>query len=104
VASSSGIEALKTPFHAPHANAYCERFLGSVRPESLDHVLILHEQKLFRTLHAYSAYFNRARPHHGLQQQIPDLLAAPLPAEARDSPILALPISGGLHHEYQRVG
>jgi putative transposase len=44
VASSSSIEVLKTPFHAPRANAYCERFLGSVRRECLDHLLILHEQ------------------------------------------------------------
>jgi putative transposase len=103
VASSSGIKVLKTPFHAPRANAYCERFLGSVRRECLDHVLILHEQQLRRILQAYGAYFNFARPHQGLQQQIPDPLAAPLRAEARDGPVLALPILGGLHHAYCRA-
>jgi Integrase core domain len=103
VASSSGIRVLKTPFHAPRANAYCERFLRSVRRECLDHLLILHEQQLSRVLQAYVAYFNRARPHQGLQQQIPDPPASALRDDARDEPILAVPDLGGLHHDYQRV-
>jgi putative transposase len=103
VASSSGTKVLKTPYHAPRANACCERFLGSVRRECLDHLLILHEQQLSRVLQAYVSYFNQARPHQGLQQQIPDPPASALLDEARDEPIVALPILGGLHHEYQRV-
>ena len=39
-----------------------ERFLGSVRRECLDHLLILHEKQLHRVLGAYMHYFNRARP------------------------------------------
>src|SRR6266581_43543 len=42
VAKSSNIKILTTPYHAPRANAICERFLGSVRRECLDHLLILH--------------------------------------------------------------
>jgi putative transposase len=103
VASSSSIHVLKTPFHAPRANAYCERFLGSVRRECLDHLLIMHEQQLRRVLHAYVTYFNRARPHQGLQQQIPDPPAAALRDDAKNGPILAVPVLGGLHHEYRRV-
>ena len=45
VAKTSGIEILKTPYHAPRANAICERFLGSVRRECLDHLLILQEKQ-----------------------------------------------------------
>jgi putative transposase len=71
VAGTSRIEMLKTPYHAPRANAICERFLGSVRRECLDHVLILHEKQLHRVLRAYAEYFNRARPHPGIQQQVP---------------------------------
>lgn len=67
------------------------------------HLLILHEQQLSRVLQAYVTYFNRARPHQGLQQRIPDPLAAALPTDARDSPILAVPILGGLHHDYHRA-
>lgn len=97
------MSVLKTPFHAPHANACCERFLGSVRRECLDHLLIIREQQLARVLQAYVAYFNRARPHQGLQQQIPDHPASFQPTEARDGPIMAVPILGGLHHDYRRA-
>jgi putative transposase len=45
VAKTSGIKLLKTPYHAPRANAVCERFLRSVRQECLDHLLILHEKQ-----------------------------------------------------------
>jgi len=73
VAATSGIEILKTPYHAPRANAICERFLGSVRRECLDHVLIFHEKQLHRVLRSYVEYFNQARPHQGIQQRIPEL-------------------------------
>lgn len=66
VAATSGIKILTTPHHAPHANAICERLLGSVRRECLDHMLILHEKQLHRVLCAYVEYFNRARPHQGI--------------------------------------
>jgi putative transposase len=74
-----------------------------VRRECLDHLLILHERQLDRILQAYVAYFNLARPHQGLQQQIPESPAAALPSEARDGPIRAVPVLGGLHHDYRRV-
>ena len=48
VATTSGIEILKTPYHAPQANAVCERFVRSVRQECLDHLLIFHEKQLQR--------------------------------------------------------
>jgi hypothetical protein len=70
VASSSAIKILRTPYHAPRANAMCERFLRSVRQECLDHLLILREKQLQRVLNGYVAYFNRARPHQGIQQQV----------------------------------
>jgi putative transposase len=72
VADTSGIKVLKTPYHAPRANAICERFLRSVRQECLDHLLILQEKQLQRVLNAYVTYFNQARPHQGIQQQIPN--------------------------------
>ncbi len=55
------IKVLKTPYHAKRPNAICERFLGSVRRECLDHMLILNEKLLHRVLRAYVAYFNGAR-------------------------------------------
>ena len=71
VAAASGIQVLRTPPRAPRANAVCERFLGSVRRECLDHVLVLGERHLRRVLVEYVRYFNHARPHQGLGQRMP---------------------------------
>jgi putative transposase len=102
VAKTSGIEILKTPFHAPRANAICERFLGSVRCECLDHLLILQERELQRVLNAYVAYFNRDRPHQGIKQQIPEPPMKALPPDPTDGKILSFPVLGGLYHDYRR--
>jgi hypothetical protein len=56
VAQTGNIEILKTPYDAPRANAIYERFLGSVRRECFDHVLILHEKQLHRVPGAYRRY------------------------------------------------
>jgi putative transposase len=103
VAATSGIKVLRTPYRTPRANAVCERFLGSVRRECLDHFLILHEKQLSRLLKAYILYFNQARPHQGLGQRIPDppVLSAPLPNHPNE--VSAVPVLSGLHHDYQRA-
>ena len=103
VAATSGIEILKTPYHAPRANAICERFLGSVRRECLDHVLVLHEKQLHRVLRAYVAYFNRARPHQGIRQQVPEREVTCVPSAQVDDRIISVPVLSGLHHEYRKV-
>ena len=72
VAEASGVTILRTPFRAPRANAVCERFLGSVRRECLDNLLFFGERHLRRVLREYVAYFNRARPHQGLEQALPE--------------------------------
>jgi len=102
VAATSGIKILKTPYHTPRANAICERFLGSVRGECLDHLLILHEKQLQRVLNAYVDYFNRARPHQGIKQQIPEPPLKPLPPDPTSGKVLSFPVLAGLHHDYRR--
>ncbi len=102
VAKTSHIEILRTPYHAPRANAICERFLGSVRRECLDHLLILQEKQLHRILKAYVQYFNQARPHQGIRQQISEQRAESVPPDHDSSKILSFPILGGLHHDYRR--
>ena len=101
VARTSGIKLLKTPVHAPRANAICERFLRSVRQECLDHLLILHEKQLQRVLKTYVMYFNQARPHQGILQQIPERLGSVPSAQHAGNKVIALPVMGGLHHDYQ---
>jgi transposase InsO family protein len=53
---SVGIDIVRTPFHAPEANAYAERWIRSVRQECLDHILILNERHLHRVLKEYVAF------------------------------------------------
>jgi hypothetical protein len=78
-AEASGIAELRTAYRAPGQNAACERFLGSVRRECLNHLLVPGEGHLRRVLREYAAYFNRARPHQGLQLRVPDALEACVP-------------------------
>jgi len=103
VAEASGITVLRTAYRAPRQNATCERFLGSVRRECLDHVLILGEGHLRRVLREYVAFCNTARPHQGVWQQIPDSMEACPPRAAPAGAVRAIPVLGGLHHAYQRA-
>jgi putative transposase len=104
VAEDREIDVLRIPVRAPKANAICERFIGSVRRECLDHMLILNERHLYRLTGEYVDYFNHARPHQGIEQRIPD------PRENDDGRvgecvgrIVGHPVLGGLHHDYRRV-
>src|SRR6266849_722584 len=103
VATTSAVEILKTPYHAPRANAICERFPRSVRQECLDHVLIFHERQLQRVLNQYVTYFNHARPHQGIHQQVPEPNSSPHSTCHVRNKVIALPLLGGLHHDYQRA-
>ncbi len=100
VAAGTSIRILKTPYRAPKANAICERFLGSVRRECLDHILVLGEQQLYRVIREYEAYFNRAPPHQGIEQQIPEGSTS-APETQGKAKIIAFPVLNGLHHDYQ---
>jgi putative transposase len=99
----SGIKVLRTPYRTPRANAICERFLGSVRRECLDHFLILHEKQLHRLLKAYVLFFNQARPHQGIQQQLPEPRVPALALQNQNDKVISVAILGGLHHDYRRA-
>jgi len=81
-----GAEVILTPIQAPNANAVAERWVGTVRQECLDHLLIAGRRQLLRVLHVYVEHYNRHRPHRGLG------LSAPEPSErfeAADPPAAA---------------
>ncbi len=103
VATTSGIKVLRIPYRTPKANAICERFLGSVRRECLDHFLIFHEKQLSRLLRAYILYFNQARPHQGLGQRIPDPPTLSAPFLNHPNQVIAVAVLSGLHHDYRRA-
>lgn len=73
VLACEGIEIIKTPFRAPKANAYAERWVRSVREECLDRLLIINEGHLRRVVGEYTDYYNEARPHQGINQRCPTL-------------------------------
>lgn len=70
--------------------------------ECLDHVIVLGQGHLRRVLREYVAYFNSAWPHQGIGQAVP---SAPKPASLAcpAAPIVAIPVLGGLHHDYYRA-
>ncbi len=92
-----------TPKLAPKANAHCERAIGSVRRECLDHILILNQRHLQLVLDEYRRYFNTSRPPQGSDQRRPSSFDKPAlgrkpPAGAR---AVARAVLGGLHRTYQ---
>ncbi len=77
--------------------------LGSVRRECLDHILILSAAHLRRVLREYATYFNRARPHQGIHQQVPEQADIVEAAVRKGGRVIAFPILSGLHHDYRRA-
>ncbi len=92
---------MKTPFRAPRANGFAERWVGTVRRECLDHILVFGRRHLERVLGAYVENYNRARPHLGLDLEPPEPrfdLAKVLHGKVQRRDVL-----GGLIHEYERA-
>lgn len=97
-------ELVSIPPKSPNLNAICERFLGSVRRECLDHVLILGQRHLHRVLTEYvEAYFNGAIPHQGIEPQMPAEVGRPTGSPECGGKVVAIPNLGGLHHDYRRA-
>ena len=77
--ASEKIKVIRTPVRAPNANAHMERWIGSVRRECLDRLLIVGRRQLEHVLRVYARHYNRRRPHRALDLKPPD--------EATHSPI-----------------
>jgi transposase InsO family protein len=98
---TEGVAVVKTPVQAPKANAVAERWVGTVRRECLDHMLILGRRHLERVITIYEAHYNRERPHRGLGLDRPN---PPIPlGETPGTVIRRRDLLGGLIHEYRRA-
>ena len=103
---SEGIRVLLTPIRSPRANAFAERFIGTVRRECLDRLLIFHRHQLQSVLVEFLGHYNGHRPHRSLNQQPPlesevappSRIGYPDPTRLRRTDKL-----GSLIHEYRLV-
>ena len=87
-----------TASRSPWQNGYVERLIGSIRRESLDHLVVFDEAHLRRVPKNYASYYNRVRTHLSLHKNAPDFRRS-----QKLGPIAAISILGGLHHQYVRV-
>jgi putative transposase len=101
VFAGNGTRVIKTPVRSPRANSYAERFVGTLRRECLDHLLILGERHLREVLGEYARHYNCHRPHQTLRQ------LPPLHEPGREIDITARierkRVVGGLISEYRRA-
>jgi putative transposase len=98
---SDGVRTIRTPVRAPRANAFVERWIGTVRRECLDRILVVNRRHLERVLRVYIRHYNEHRPHRSLNQGSPieglppktDVVVPLDRVRRRD-------VLGGLIHEY----
>jgi len=94
-----GIEQVVISRRSPWQNGFCERVIGTIRRDCLDHVIVLNERHLRRVLKEYLAYYHGSRTHLGLGKDAPE----PRTTQAPDiGPVVAEPVLGGLRHRYHR--
>jgi hypothetical protein len=101
VFTSIGARVIVTPVRAPRANAIAERWVGSVRRECTDRILIAGERHLRRVLTEYADHYNAHRPHRSLDQRPPDGRNDEPPSGSVR--VLRRDRLGGLIHEYSQV-
>jgi transposase InsO family protein len=99
----AGMRVIRTPIQAPNANAHIERWVGSVRRECLDRLLIFSRRQLDHVLRVYVRHYNEHRPHRALDLQAPDPLRMVSTVGDPAGSAMAIrrrDLLGGLIHEY----
>ncbi|MER6948125.1 integrase core domain-containing protein [Nonomuraea sp. NPDC000554] len=101
VLAASGVRVIKTPVRSPRANAFAERFVGTLRRECLDHLLIYGLRHLRTVSAEYEGHFNHHRPHQGRSLRPP--LRDPSEAIDMTAQIHRRRTVTGLISEYRRA-
>lgn len=96
---SMNIEPTRTSYRSPWQNGVAERFVGTLRRELLDHIIVLDDRHLGRLLGEYIGYYLKDRTHLGLDKDAPWVRPVE-PRPARPAAVHARPRVGGLHHRY----
>ena len=102
VFTATDVRIIKTPVRAPRANAIAERFVGTIRRELLDRLLIINQRHAAAMLHEFERHYNNRRPHRTLGQAAP-LRPLPQPTTKDPNTVQRRDRLGGLLHEYQQV-
>jgi putative transposase len=97
VFESADISIIRTPPQAPRANAIAERWIGSLRRECLDRMLVAGPRHLSLVLSEYTEHYNNHRPHRSLDTSTGPTVAPP-PA-GRNIRHRRRDLLGGLIHE-----
>jgi putative transposase len=100
--AAEGLKVLRTPMQSPRANAYAERWVGTVRRELLDRMMIFRCRQLQAVLAEYADHYNSHRPHRALGQA-PPLGPAEPPVIRPAGGVVRRDRLGGLIHEYAQV-
>jgi putative transposase len=95
---SCDILEVRTAYQTAWQNPYVERFIGTLRQELLNHVIVLNQAHLERLLREFIDDYYHPRPHQGLSGETP--LPQPPPGEGD---LVSVPVLGGLHHRYLRL-
>jgi len=98
---SEGIRTIRTPVRAPRANAFIERWIGTVRRECLDRILIVNRRQLERVLPDYIRHYNEHRPHRSLLQRSPTNEPLDSETDVAHDHVRRHDVLGGLIHEYK---
>ena len=93
-----GIKSTRTAYRSPWQNGIAERWVGTVKRELFDHVIVIDEKHLRRLLHEYVDYYNEDRVHTCLRDSPNGRRTENRPSA--DADIVGLPRVGGLHHRY----
>ena len=102
LAEVMAIQGLPIPYGAPNASPYIERFNRTLREEALNHFIFVNVGHILRVCREFVEYYNRARPSqalHGIPDPYPELKNPP----AATGEVMALPVLGGLTHDYRRA-
>jgi len=97
---SLGLQPTRTAYRSPWQNGVAERWIGSVRRELLDQVVVFNERHLRRLLNEYVAYYHDDRTHDALAKETPAGRRPAVP-QVPCSTAVSRPRLGGLHHRYE---
>ena len=101
VFTSLGATVIRTPARSPRANASAERWVGSVRRECTDRLLICDERHLRKVLAEYERHYDQHRPDRARDRRPPQPPPVTAPAELDKARLARRQVVDNLINEYR---